>query len=52
MATKEVQQVIKAWTDAGPMPEYHHEAQLKLRRDWPVLADAVIALVAAEKEGN
>ena len=39
-----VQAVIDAWTVEGPVPEYHRAAQDRLRRDWPVLADALDAL--------
>lgn len=33
--------VIKAWTDPGPVPAYHYAMQDKLRREWPALAGAL-----------
>lgn len=33
--------IHSAWTDAGPMPDYHEHMKTKLRRDWPVLANAL-----------
>ena len=35
------EKVIAAWTVTGPSPQIHREAQNKLRREWPVLADAL-----------
>ena len=40
--------VVKAWTDPGPMPGYHRYMQAKLRKEWPVLAEALDVLAAAE----
>lgn len=36
-----VDPVLKAWVDAGPVPQYHLEMQEKLRREWPTLAYAL-----------
>lgn len=36
-----VDNVVKAWTVAGPYPPDHLKAQQDLRRDWPVLANAL-----------
>lgn len=33
--------IRKAWNDAGPFPEYHHDMQDELRRRWSTLADAL-----------
>lgn len=33
--------VLAAWTVEGPCPEFHREAQDRLRRDWPTLANAL-----------
>lgn len=33
--------VANAWTDPGPIPAAHEKAKEDLRRDWPVLADAL-----------
>lgn len=30
-----------AWNIPGPAPDYHRDMQAKLRREWPVLADAL-----------
>jgi hypothetical protein len=35
--------VVKAWTDAGPQPHAHRQAQRRLLRDWPTLANALVA---------
>lgn len=42
--------VAKAWSEPGVAPAYHRQAQRKLAREWPVLAEAVKALVEAEQE--
>lgn len=39
-----VDDVVKAWTDPGPMPGYHRHMQAKLRKQWPVLGEALVAL--------
>ena len=39
-----VEDVVKAWTDPGPMPGYHRHMQAKLRKEWPVLGEALVAL--------
>lgn len=33
--------IHSAWTDAGPMPDYHEHMKTKLRREWPTLGDAL-----------
>lgn len=33
--------VRKAWLDSGPVPAYHRMHQDNLRRNWPVLYDAI-----------
>lgn len=48
--TEAVERVRKAWTDAGPAPTLHKAAQRRLRDEWPTLARAIEALVAAEHE--
>lgn len=40
-AAVRLEAVQDAWTDAGPVPDYHEHMQYKLRRDWPTLADAL-----------
>lgn len=40
-ATARLAAIHSAWTDAGPVPDYHAHMQDKLRRDWPVLASAL-----------
>lgn len=39
-----VEDVVKAWADPGPMPGYHRHMQAKLRKQWPVLGEALVAL--------
>ena len=39
-----VEDVVKAWTDPGPVPGYHRYMQAKLRKEWPVLSEALVAL--------
>jgi hypothetical protein len=36
--------VMRAWTVPGPHPHFHAAAQDRLRRTWPVLANALDAL--------
>ncbi len=36
--------VVEAWTNGGPHPEFHREAQADLARKWPALAKAVAVL--------
>ena len=43
-----VEDVVKAWTDPGPMPGYHRHMQAKLRKRWPVLGEALDVLAAVE----
>lgn len=33
--------VAQAWADAGPVPRIHRAAQKELRRDFPLLAQAL-----------
>lgn len=33
--------VAQAWADAGPVPRVHRAAQKELRRDFPLLAQAL-----------
>ena len=33
--------VARAWADAGPVPRVHRAAQKELRRDFPLLAQAL-----------
>jgi hypothetical protein len=39
-----VAMVADAWTVAGPHPDIHRAAQIRLGRDWPRLAQALEAL--------
>lgn len=36
--------VLEAWTEPGPVPEYHRAMQDELRRRWPALATALDTL--------
>lgn len=36
--------VIQAWTNPGPSPSYHEMQKQRLRREWPVLAQALDSL--------
>lgn len=47
-----VEAVVKAWTDPGPVPEYHRKAQWDLWSEWPVLAKALDELAAAARDGE
>ena len=38
--------ILRAWTNAGPRRDIHTQAQVFLRREWPVLADALDRAVA------
>lgn len=48
--TKEraVGRVMAAWTRPGPHAAYHREKQKQLRRDWPMLAQALDQLIKAD----
>ncbi len=37
----DLDKVNRAWNDPGRMPGVHREAQHRLRRDWPTLANAL-----------
>lgn len=41
-----VERVVKAWTDAGPVPAFHYEAMQRLQNEWPTLAEAIAGLCA------
>lgn len=43
-----VDDVVKAWTDPGPVPVYHRYMQAKLRKEWPVLGEALDVLASVE----
>jgi hypothetical protein len=43
-----VDAVVRAWVDPGVRPDVHAHAQAALRREWPVLARAIEALVQEE----
>lgn len=36
--------IKEAWMSPGPVPEYHEQIKEKLRKEWPVLANALEAL--------
>ena len=36
-----------AWSNAGPVPDYHHRAKAELYGTWPTLANAITDLLAA-----
>lgn len=42
-----VEDVLAAWTVAGPVPEYHRAEQQRLREKWPALAVALESLAEA-----
>lgn len=44
------ERIARAWTDPGPHPRIHQEAQDRLTREWPSLAIPVIALALHLKE--
>lgn len=46
-----IEAVVQAWVNQGPVPGYHRHMQSKLRKEWPVLAKALEALVVEEWEG-
>jgi hypothetical protein len=39
-----VEMILDAWTVAGPRPDIHRAAQIRLGRDWPRLAQALDVL--------
>ena len=40
----QARRILNAWTEPGPRPAIHLEAQRKLRKEWPALANALDAL--------
>ncbi len=40
-------QVVRAWLEPRPHPDYHLTMQDRLRMEWPVLAEALEVLAAA-----
>lgn len=46
---RSIERVIAAWEEPGPAPGYHVAMQNQLRKDWPVLANAVEEMVRATK---
>ena len=44
------ERIANAWTDPGPYPRVHREAQDRLTREWPSLAIPVITLSLLLKE--
>lgn len=41
MGAHHLASILNAWTVPGPQPEYHRAMQERLRREWPVLANAL-----------
>lgn len=39
--TPEELAIIRAWRDKGSHPDYHDDQMLRLRREWPTLANAI-----------
>ena len=44
------ERIARAWTDPGPYPHLHREAQDRFTREWPSLAIPVITLALLLKE--
>jgi uncharacterized protein YukE len=40
-------QLVEAWTVEGPSPEFHKDAMLALKQEWPTLERAVQQVIAA-----
>lgn len=47
-----VEAVLKAWTNPGPVQEYHRDMQRDLTFKWPVLARALDELAAEARGGR
>ena len=45
--TKEVESVVRAIRDEGPVPGYHREVMVRHRREWPTLWNALDDLLDA-----
>lgn len=43
--TVEEKRVVSAWVKPGSHPVYHAQKVAQLKREWPMLAEAVEALV-------
>lgn len=46
--TEHERRLFAAWVDEGANPTYHRGARRRLRREWPVLAQALDNLVREE----
>lgn len=38
---EDAKKVAKAWVEPGSHPDFHFDMMVKLRKDWPVLAQAL-----------
>jgi hypothetical protein len=47
-----VRKVINAWINPGPVPFYHVLMKQKLKKEWPVLHDAIIALIKSKGDDS
>ena len=47
-----VEAVVQAWTDPGPVPEYHAMVKEGTRKRWPALTDALDKLEREARGGN
>ncbi|GEB46920.1 hypothetical protein MTE01_28650 [Microbacterium testaceum] len=39
--SRDLDAIVAAWQDAGPVPSAHARAKYRLRRSWPTLANAL-----------
>jgi hypothetical protein len=49
---KAIEQLVNAWENSGSHPPFHDRMKRKLQREWPVLAEAIQALVDEQKHGE
>jgi hypothetical protein len=42
--------LTRAWSDPGPVPQYHYAMRAELTERWPVLARAIEQLIATTGE--
>ena len=43
-------EIVEAWRNEGPRPDFHREMKAKLYREWPTLAVAVERLTNPNKD--
>lgn len=46
---RDVSELVSAWTNPGPMPQYHRQMQQQLSHNWPTLCRAITNITSTTK---